>query len=267
MIEAKYDYEVKEVLDYLETDIDNCVYIYLDLLKYGLKNDNIRLWVSKEEQMIRAVVMKYYDGFQIYVREENWNTATFLNLVKKLNPERIAGNELAIKQVEKALASQYKSVYGKVFCRRKSAALDESNKNLCEQAGIEDIPEIVDVMRTEKVFAEQYSKEELTRQLKERFESGMGRSFIVRDGGKIVGHGGTFAEIENIAVGSGSVVLKGYRDKGYFDMLENAVCKIVCEVEKKDMYFFCTEKRQVIVYEKLFSSCASYGKLVKKVQL
>ena len=35
---------VKLIKEYIGNDYDKCLYLYLDFLKYGLDNDNLKFW-------------------------------------------------------------------------------------------------------------------------------------------------------------------------------------------------------------------------------
>lgn len=59
--------ELEEVLNCLKQDIPNCLYIYIDLKKYGLENPHITLWISRKDGKLNLVVMKYHDLSLIHI--------------------------------------------------------------------------------------------------------------------------------------------------------------------------------------------------------
>ena len=58
--------EKNRILEYLKKDIANCIYLYLDILNYGISTDNVTVWMEEDHQGIQWIMMKYYDSFQIY---------------------------------------------------------------------------------------------------------------------------------------------------------------------------------------------------------
>lgn len=255
--------ELQETLSCLKQDVQNCLYIYIDLARYGLDNPNMKIWIDKVDQSINLVVMKYHDGFQIYGRHDAWEQEELLALIREYEPERISGNEPVIRGLEERLSQTYQATYGAILKRSKNIPFDTVQARRCELAGPDDMPEIADLMLTEEEFGQAYEKEELVEQLKERQKTGMGRSLIIRDKGRIVGHVATFAEAEDVAVMSGSVIQKEYRSTGYYDILCSEFYSMLLNEEKKDLYFFLTNKRHITLYSRLFQKETTYGKLIK----
>jgi hypothetical protein len=263
IIQSTTTAELKEILDYLKKDIQNCLYIYIDLVQYGITNPNMKVWTSREEGTIDLVVMKYHNGFQIYSKETDRDVNDILELVKEYNPERISGNEAIIKQLEPLCKNNYKGSYGVVFHRTKEQLYGWPTEKQCAFANVSDIPEIADLLLAEKEFGDYYTKDELVKQLEDRYHTKMGRSMVIRESGKIVGHMATFAETHDIAIVSGTVMDKNYRNTDHFNTLNNEFHDQICRIEQKDVYFFSTSKRHIAFFNRYFEICATYGKLVK----
>ncbi len=255
--------EVENVLSYLKKDIQNCLYIYIDLVRYGITNPNMMVWTSGEQGAINSVIMKYHDGFQIYSQEPEPDINDILELIQEYQPERISGNEPIIQKLEPLCKVRYKSSYGVIFRRTKEQLYAMPSERKCEFADFADIPEIVELLLSEKEFGDYYTKKELVKQLEDRYQTKMGRSMVIRESGKIVGHVATFAETDDIAIASGSVIDKEYRKTDYFYTLSNEFYDQICRVEQKAAYFFSTSRRHITLFRKLFVVCTSYGKLVK----
>ena len=119
-------------------------------------------------------------------------------------------------------------------------------------------------MCTAKEWSDVYEEKELAIQLKERMTTGMGRSFIIRDNGKIVAHDATSAETEDIVVLSGLIVKEEYVNEMYGLILSIAMDKIFAN-EGKEKYFTVFDKGRKKVFEKIGNVLVSEtGKLVKK---
>ena len=142
--------ELQETLSCLKQDVQNCLYIYIDLTRYGLDNPNMKIWIDKVDQSINLVVMKYHDGFQIYGRHDAWDQKDLLALIREYEPERISGNEPVIRGLEERLSQTYQATYGAILKRSKNLPFDTVQVRRCELAGPDDIPEIADLMLTEE---------------------------------------------------------------------------------------------------------------------
>ena len=53
--------DIKYVLDYIGDDYLQCCYMYMDILKCGVENDGLGLWISGEKEAIRCAYYQYYD--------------------------------------------------------------------------------------------------------------------------------------------------------------------------------------------------------------
>lgn len=265
--ELKEEKALGYLLQYLKNDIANCLYLYIDLWRYGLKNKNIRVWIEEMDGYLNMVIMKYHDSFQIYTPKaeliDDKELVELIELLKTHMVSRISGQKDLIRKIEPFLSNEYTASYGVIFCKKKGSAVVPHLPFRTEFAQKEDLPEIVDLLMSSTEFSAYYSKNELLAQMKERFFTKMGRSMIIRDGKKITGHIATFAEAEGLAVMSGSLVRKEYRNTAHFEILSENFDYILCNVEQRDVYAFVTDKRQIRLAMKLKTPCAAYGKLSK----
>lgn len=241
LVEVKTKETAERLLDELKKDIPNCVYFYMDLKKYGLSNPNIRFWMDKEpgsDRNVRIAIMRYHDGLQMYSKGEDWDTQEIRSFIIEQNVTRISGTESVIRRLEPLLAERYtEASYGVIFRETKEQIYVTAAQKYGEFAGMEDIPEIVELLLGTKEFGEQYSRRELTQQLQERFRTNMGRSFVIRDQGKIIAHTGTFAEVDQIAVASGLVIAEGYQGTDCFELLNREFSTLMCIDEGKEIFF------------------------------
>ena len=66
------DEDIETVFDYIGEDYGKCLYIFIDLKKFGLDDENFDVWIQyNEEGSICAIISEYFGGIQIYSREEN----------------------------------------------------------------------------------------------------------------------------------------------------------------------------------------------------
>ncbi len=264
LMERRQGFNLNLLLSYLKQDISNCLYLYMDLVHYGLDHPHIRLWTEQDREPFGLIAMRYHDSFQLYEREHSIdNDGSLASLLKEQNADRISGPEFLIQRLEPLLAESYTASYGAIFQIPRDS-VPATPVQISSPAQFEEIPQIVDLLLTSEEFSRHYRREELIEQMQERYRTNMGRSWIVRDAGRIIGHIATFAEINDIAVISGSILLREYRDTDIYEKLSDEVFYQLCNLEHKDLYFFFLKKRYIKTYSKLIGICSSYGKMTTK---
>lgn len=267
LTELKREDEVKELLSCLEQDIAGCLYLYIDLMRYGLQNEHIRVWAEKKAEGFGMIAMKYHDSFQLYARLDNYRKIELLSklfpLLRGWEPSRISGPEPLIRKIAPLFRGMYTATYGAIFRQRKESVFLTGCGKQCRIAELSDVPLIADLLMTAPEFSGSYSREELIQQMCERIRTDMGRSMIIRDKEKVNGHIATFAEAGGVAVVSGAVIRREFRNTDYFEELSEALFAKLCNEEKRDAYFFADDKRLIRLFEKTNERCGSYGKLIK----
>lgn len=256
--------ELDKLLDYLKEDIHNCVYIFLDLSKYKCDNQNVEVWIHEENNTYDSVIMKYYDGFQVYTRNKYCNVEPIIDLLERFDVQRITGTEAIIEQLQKKLSLNYVYDAGIVVKRNKPYKKRFSKDSRCRFAKSTDIVDIVRLLREDPGFRAEYHEKELMKQFEDRYNTKMGRSMIFLRENEIVGHIGTFAEIDNIAVVSGSIMKREYRDTEYFDILSDNFFDIICNDEEKEAYSFVVNTRHIKLCKMQKLEYTTYGRLVKE---
>ena len=44
--------DIDEIFDYIGNDYQNCLYTYIDLVEYGLNNENFHVWIQIKNEEI-----------------------------------------------------------------------------------------------------------------------------------------------------------------------------------------------------------------------
>ena len=57
--------DVQKLLNYLEQDLKNCLYSYIDLKKFGIENPNLTIYFEETDE-ICCTALKYYEGLQLF---------------------------------------------------------------------------------------------------------------------------------------------------------------------------------------------------------
>lgn len=257
--------DIDRILDYLRKDVGKCLYIYIDISIYGLDKDFLDVWFDEDEKGISFVIMRYHDAFQLYTDREEWDIDAVLSLAEEYDIQALHGKKDIIDTLGTRIGDDYSVHYGVVLKGGKPRSHGLGDEDRVEQARPEDADEIAALMCTDTFWSSVYDEKVLAAQLRERMETGMGRSFVIRDNGKIVVHDATFAETKDVVVVSGMMVHKDYRNTMLGGTMEYYMSKRMAD-EGKQVYFMIVEVKRAHLFEKLGNTIVTeYGKWVKDV--
>lgn len=253
------------VLDYIRPNLGECIYLYIDVSVYGIDCPFLDLWFDEDEDGICFVVMRYHDSLQIYSHKDNWDKSALMDIVQEYNIQAINAKCSMLDALDEELSEGFEKRTGWTLKGKSMADLKADGLPEVEIAGVEDTDEIAEVMRTSEHWRKMYPvKEKLASQLAERIESGMGRSLVIRDKGRIIAHDATFAETDDIVVGSGLIVLDEYADWMCNVALGVKMDQMLRE-EGKEKYFHLSDFRRMKAFRKIGNTVvAETGKWMKK---
>lgn len=261
MKEAKTK-DLDRLIAFLKENVDHCIYIYIDVIQYGLDHKYMKVWFAENDSEITSVAMKYYDSFQLFSKNVQTDREEIIKLLEENSVKTISGDINIIQSIETKFNDDYDVNYGIVVKETKYKKLHGFEK--VEIATKDDCPEIAHLMCQDSEFGENYDEDILIKQLDDRMTSGMGRNFVIRENGEIVGHVATFAETDDLAVQSGLMVS---------EKCSNVLCGLILhEYMKgisleagKTVYAFRI-KEEMKKYEKSPGTiiCGQYGKMTRR---
>ncbi len=255
--------DIKEILEYLRNDIQNCIYLYIDIWKYGVSNPNMKTWFQKDDQGFNLIIMKYHNSFQVYSHLEHPDVNIVYKLMKENNINMVSAKKELIDLLSGLAVEDYHLTLGEII------KLTNFHSFQCEDVYIEeasekDAYEIAELICSDEYYKDSYTVSEFHKQLLDRMSTKMGRSFIIRDSGKIVAHNSIAAETDDIAVAAMLLVKKEYRNTVYGLALEEFIVKKL-NSEGKLLFGFSTNKKRRKQFEMMGNEVvAKYGKLIKK---
>ena len=91
-----------EILDYIGKDYGKCLYLYVDLMKYGFDNPNVNLWLQKDGTgENRVLVLQYYTGMHVFSRDGDFGAEEVLELIRERQPSMVCGmkDTLALRRI------------------------------------------------------------------------------------------------------------------------------------------------------------------------
>lgn len=210
----------KEIFAYIGNSYGECLYLYVDLLKYGFENENVNVWLQKKNDEIKVVVLKYYTGVHVFSKDLDFDVDKVVNLLKELKPSMICGMKWTLDKI-KAYFENYQMEVGIVG---RLSDLNIFNTEGCYKANEEEIRELAELLVEDEALGQPYGFDLLYKQLLERYNENFGRNFIYRDNRKIVATASTYAEKGRVAVISGVMVHPDYRGKGLSKNVLSAIC-------------------------------------------
>ena len=236
MIRIAEEKDKNLILNILRKNIIDNIYLYIDIFVFGLDKEYMRVWVNEEQKNINQIILKYYDSFQIYSKNNSFEA--IIDLILDHKPSMISGSENVIREIHEELSSYYNASYGVVLEQEKIKMCE--NNNVPTLAILEDMEEIAELICIDKGIGGHYTAEILKEQLSSRFQEKMGRNYIIKIEDKIVAHYGTYAEISDVAVMGGLIVHPSYRGQGYAKILHTYLSNILIDEEKR-VFLFCQE--------------------------
>lgn len=255
------------VLKYLKKSVAECIYMYIDILNYGVVSENVSVWLQEQNGQIVLVVMKYFDSFQVYSHKQEIDVEQILKLLQEYPVTMISARRDIIEQLERVCRG-YRAIYGAVFdvshVRRTFGAVAMAKPCTLKvtEAVEDDAAEITKLLCSDDTFRVNYKEDDLLRQLTERIRTHTGRSVIIRMDDRIIAHHGTFAETKGIAVVSGLVVRPEYRGLGCYESLVSYLGGQLMK-EGKIPYAFAISDKAIRYHKAVYTQCSEYGKLVK----
>lgn len=262
MINIASESDKIDIIKELKKDILNNIYMYIDIITYGLNNDFMKVWIHRDSNEIKKIVLKYYNSFQIYVVEGEQDYTDIISLILEYKPAMISGKKDIIENLYSRINELYECTYGVVLIQPYEKITE---KDLCPTlAEKEDLRKSAKLICTDKGIGGHYNPIDLMNQFINRYEDRTGRNYIIKDNGNIIAHYATYAEAEGIAVMGGLIVLEGYRGRGYARLLHTYLSNILIE-EGREAVLFCHEENVLKMYLNLGAKIhSSYGKLTLK---
>ena len=252
-----------KILSYIGLDYPRCLYLYLNLQKYGFDSDIIEVYRQEEGNNMTAVMLKYYSCLHVYSREGILNADEIGSF--------FADNGFTMlysaAETGKCLFSTFPSEIAKeaafsVGWVAQIKGIDRKSKGLSIPARADDFIQIVKLIYEDEDIGRSYNYDNLAKQLVERNEEGYARNLVIKQGNLVVAHICTNAEFRNIAVIAELLVREEYRGKGYASEIMRSICGSLLSGGKEVYSFFFTEESKRLHKHLGFSEVCEWSKIV-----
>ena len=251
--------DIPAILIYLKRHVQSCLYMYIDIGKYGLDNPNLRVWLDEDNRGIKLVVMKYHSSISVYTDDKEWDADAVAQLIQAEQVGSVTAEKSIIERLHPLCGAQYAVTYGAVF-RFKQIRSFELEERI-EPASEADTPEIARLITQDEEIGSYYEVDDLAEQLAERMRTKMGRSFVIRDNGEIIAHIASYAEYDGLATTGGLIVKPECRNGLYGGALESHLLNTLLK-ENFRVYTFVTERLRKRLLSAWGNECVGeYGKM------
>lgn len=249
----------EEVFQYIGEKYGQCLYLYIDLLKYGIENENIKLWCQKEKGEIRVLVFQYYSGVHVFSSDRVFDVEDVAKLLRKIKPSLICGMKQTIQLIEPYM-DNYQIEIGKVAELKQFKEFDDGNSYCAKE---EELEELAAMLAEDEALGKPYGFELLYNQIKERYNEKFGRNYVYRDCGKIVATASTYAEQGGAAVISGVMVAPEQRGKGLSKKVLSALCKELLNENFRVFSYYYIESAMRMHKAVGFEEIGEWAKLIR----
>ena len=251
--------DVNRLLTYLEQDLKNCLYSYIDLKKFGIENPNLTVYFD-ESDGICCTALKYYEGLQLFDADSKIDSENTAQLIRELNSHIVSSTIDVIEKLYPLLKDSYEMEQGYVTEMLYVPECEISEE--VRPAELSEYDEIANLICSDEGVGGHYEPEELKEQLLTRLSEGMGRNYILKRDGEIIHHAATYAELDNLAVISGVITREDWRGKGIGTLAVQKLCHDLLKEGKKPCLFYYT-KQAAGFYKKIgFEEGTGWAKLV-----
>lgn len=251
--------EIKGIVNYIDKEYYACIYLYLDLLKYGCEDENVKVWLQKNNNNITSVILKYYSGMHVFSKKNDFDVEEIVRLINDEKPSMVCGEKRIIEGIYNSIKTkEYKIETGFVRELKQIKYEDYSNVKSAEK---EDFYDIAKLIYEDEDLGSSYKLEELEKQMYERNIQKYTRNYVIHEDGKVVAHAATGAENDKIAMLAYVITDPNHRGKG----LAIKVCSKVCselKQEGKQIFLINYSNESTKLYDKLgFEPKCEWGKL------
>lgn len=261
MISRCTDADKERIYQYIGNDYACCLYLYMDLVKYGPDSDFTKTWIQEENGSITCIMLSYHTAMHIFARGA-FDTNEVVDLVLEVKPSQICAYKPVIEALKSPLSEfGYEAELGYVGKLEYQGHDDQGN---ISKATLEDVDEIAQLIYDDAGIGNAYSLEDLKTQMRERLTQGFVRSYVIKQDGHVAAHLGTGAEVGNVSIVSYVITDERYRGRGFASTLYQTACRDL-QQEGKEVYAVYYVENSIRLHHKVgFVDCCEYGKLFLK---
>lgn len=263
MIKRCLQSDKDRILAYIGPDYPRCLYLYLDLLRYGIESETIEVYLQQEEDSITSVFLKYYSCLHVFSRDDRFDAAELADFFCE---GRFSMLYCASRTAERVFAALPGSVKAKAAVTNGWVAqirsVDKQPRGLAVPAKDKDFEQITRLIFDDEDIGRSYQYDALAKQLEERSREAYARNLVIRKDDLVIAHACTNAEMDGIAVVAELIVRKEYQRQGYASEIWRELCRELLS-EGKEVYSFYFSKESQALHKHIgFFEICEWTKIV-----
>lgn len=252
----------KIIESYVGRDYYRCLYLYMNLKKYGIDSDNIKVYFENENGLIRAVYLIYFSCIHVYSKDNSFDVKELEKLLNEHNARMIYCEKATAEYIwnnSAEIGKNFSVTYGWVA---EITKVDKQCKEKVQCASVSDFDQIIPMIYGDEDIGRSYDKDELVEQLFQRSQEGYSRNYVIKKDDCVIAHACTNAEVNGIAVVAELIVNKQYRRRGYAQEIWRAICEdLLTEGKRVFSFYYSNESRNL--HKKIgFREICEWGKIV-----
>lgn len=251
------------ILSYIGQDYPRCLYLYLNLKRYGFDSTVTDVYIQRKNNSITAVLLKYYTCIHVFSQNNDFDSAELGNFIEQNRFSMVYCTAATASRIYKSLSKETSEkaslTTGWVA---KIAKIDKQPKGMSVQALKQDFEQIVRLIYDDEDIGKSYKYDVLAHQLEERNQEGYARNLVIKNGDLVIAHACTNAELENIAVVAELIVRKEFRKRGYASEIWRDICGRLLSEGKEVYSFYYSEESRNLHKHIGFSEVCEWAKVV-----
>jgi predicted GNAT family acetyltransferase len=252
------------VFEYIGNDYSKCLYLYLNLIKYGADSDVVRVYVQEENSEIKAVLLVYFSCLHVYTKDCSELDAS--GIISWAVENHCSMIYCKADIAEKIYENMAESLKHRVIITQGWAAQIKDVDKKCEMMPVpaknDDFEQIVNLIYEDEDIGKSYKLADLAQQLRERNQQKYARNYVIKHDGEVIAHACTNAEISKIAVVAELLVKPAYRRRGYASAIWRYLCSELLS-EGKEVYSFYYSEESRSLHKKIgFFEVCEWKKIV-----
>lgn len=246
--------------DYIGREYFKCLYLYLDFHQFGTESNIVDVYIQKDNDSVTSISLKYHSALHIYSQKLDFDIDELVGHIRQICPSIICAERVCIEKLAPALSKDgYESEFGHIG---KMVNFDPSDTDVeIKKACLDDIDSIAELLYSDDDIGASYSLNDLKQQIYERLSTGFVRSYVIKDGERVVCHAGTGAEVVGVSTFAYLVTDKDYRGKGFGTKITSYTCR---ELKKDGLEIFSVyypENSRRLHHKLGFEDVCEFGKL------
>lgn len=239
MIRCCTEKDREAVLRFANERAGENLFIIGDIESFGIESEVVRTWVEEIDGQLEGIYLKYRNNFVIYSKNQRFDPVEVVELIKSNKIKNIN----CLKETGDCLAELLEENYRLsdcYYCVLKNGDKLDEFCDECEDAKVEDIPELADQLSRIQEFA--HTKESALQTVQNYFTDQDRINILIRKNGEIAGSATTAVQSTSAAMVGTVFTVEKYRNRQIASKIVSTICRRILERNKECVLFYDNPK-------------------------